>query len=82
MICETNPDKLTKDYKFTVVNDPKEVLDSCVDVVFICTPNHLIPDLAIKCLERGKNVFCEKPPGKNLGDIVRIMSAEKENPGT
>ena len=82
MICETNPDKIKEDYNIAVVKDPNEVLDSGVDAVFICTPNHLIPDLAIKSLECGIHVFCEKPPGRTLSDIVRIMNAEKENPGT
>jgi len=82
IICETNPEKIKGDYNFAVVKDPNEVLDIGVDAVFICTPNHLIPDLAIKCLEGGIHVFCEKPPGRNLSDIVRIMNAEKKNPGT
>jgi predicted dehydrogenase len=82
MVCETNPENLTKDYNYSVVRDSKEVIESDVDVVFVCTPNDLIPDLAVKCLERGKNVFCEKPPGKTLSDIVKIMAAEKENPST
>ena len=80
MVCETNPENLTKDYNYSVVRDSKEVIESDVDVVFVCTPNDLIPDLAVKCLERGKNVFCEKPPGKTLSDIVKIMDAETENP--
>ena len=82
MICESNADKLTENYKFAMVKDPNEVLESDVDMVFVCTPNHLIPDLAIKCLERDKNVFCEKPPGRTLSDIVRMMNAEKQNPST
>ena len=81
MICETNPENLTNDSKYTVVRDSNEVLESDVDVVFVCTPNDLIPDLAIKCLESGKNVFCEKPPGRTLEDIVRMQDAEKNNPG-
>ncbi len=80
MVCETNPHKLTEDYEFAVVKDSIEVIESDVDAVFVCTPNHLIPDLAIKCLERGKNVFCEKPPGRTLNDLMRIMNAEKNNP--
>jgi len=50
--------------------------------VFICTPNHLIPKLAIECLERGKHVFCEKPPGRTLEDIVQMRNAENRNLGT
>ena len=82
MICDSNADKLTENYEFAMVKDPNEVLESDADLVFVCTPNHLIPDLAIKCLERDKNVFCEKPPGRSLSDIVRMMNAERQNPST
>jgi predicted dehydrogenase len=82
MVCETNPERIEKDYNFAVVKEPEEVIDSRVDVVFVCTPNNLIPDLAVKSLESGKHVFCEKPPGRTLSDIVRIMNAEKGNPET
>jgi predicted dehydrogenase len=82
MICENKLKKLEGDQNFVVVSDPGEVIKSDVDVVFICTPNHLIPDLTVKCLERGKHVFCEKPPGRTLGDIQRMRDSETANPGT
>ena len=66
IICETDPEKLADEKSFTVVQDPKEVLESDTQAVFVCTPNHLIPDLTVQCLERGKHVFCEKPPGRTL----------------
>jgi len=31
-------------------------------------------------LEHGCHIFCEKPPGRNLGDIKRIIAAEKAHP--
>ena len=82
IICETDPEKLADEKSFTVVQDPKEVLESDTQAVFICTPNHLIPDLTVQCLERGKHVFCEKPPGRTLKDIERMQEAERKNPGT
>ena len=81
VICERNPDKLEKEESFTVTHNPQSVIDSDVDTVFICTPNHLIPDLTVQCLERGKHVFCEKPPGRTLEDINRMRKAEAANPG-
>ena len=42
LICEINPDTLTEDYNFAMVKDPNEVLESDADMVFVCTPNHLI----------------------------------------
>jgi predicted dehydrogenase len=37
------------------------VTDPGVDVVHICTPNHLHADLARRALAAGKHVICEKP---------------------
>lgn len=48
-----------------------------VDVVFVCTPNSFSPEFCIRSLRAGKHVFCEKPPGRNLGDIHDICSAEQ-----
>ena len=82
MICEPDEEKLKGDQCFSVVRNSKKVIESDVKTVFICTPNHMIPELSIECLERGKHVFCEKPPGRTLDDIVRIQEAERQNPGT
>ena len=81
MICEPNVGKLKDDKYFFVVRDSKQVIESDVKTVFICTPNHMIPELSIECLKRGKHVFCEKPPGRTLNDIERIREAERQNPG-
>jgi len=56
--------------------------DSDLDIVFVCTPNNLIPDAAVYALERKRHVFCEKPPGRSLNDVKRIRAAEEANPGS
>ena len=50
------------------------------DIVFVCSPNHVTPDVAIYAMEKGCHVFCEKPPGRNLQDIQRIRSVEVDRP--
>lgn len=50
-------------------------------IVFVCTPNAVSPDVSIYALERGCHVFCEKPPGRNVGDIERIIRAERKQHG-
>ena len=52
-----------------------------LDVVFVCTPNNLIPQVAVKALNSGRHVFCEKPPGRCLADIQSFCAAELANPG-
>ena len=57
------------------------LLENDVDAIFVCTPNRDAPELCIKSMQRGKHVFCEKPPGRTVVDVRSIMKAEKENPG-
>jgi predicted dehydrogenase len=82
MICDNDTSKIKSNLTHKIVTDPSDVINSDVDIVFICTPNHLIPDLTVKCLNRGKHAFCEKPPGRILEDIVRMKNAEEKNHGT
>ena len=82
LICEPDREKLVGAQNFAVVTDPVQVIQSNAEAVFVCTPNQLNAELTIKCLERGKHVFCEKPPGKTLNDIVQIQASEEKNPGT
>lgn len=63
-----------------ILPDYRAVIDSGVDAVFVCTPNRFIPDVACAALEAGKHVFCEKPPGRNMGDVERIMQTEQRYP--
>ncbi|MFB3070846.1 MAG: Gfo/Idh/MocA family protein, partial [Nitrospirales bacterium] len=59
----------------------KAIDDVHPDIVLVCTPNRYSPDVCIYALEQGAHVFCEKPPGRNLADIQRIIAAEKAHPG-
>jgi predicted dehydrogenase len=80
MVCECSEDKLKGVHPFRVVRNPREVLDSDADLIFVCTPNNLIPNLVIEALKRGKHVFAEKPPGRNLQDILNIREQERKSP--
>lgn len=64
-----------------ILPDYEAVIDSGVDAVFVCTPNKFIPEIVVACLDAGKHVFCEKPPGRTLEDVERIREAERSNPG-
>ena len=58
-----------------ILNDKK------IGGVFICVPNYLICKYVIESLNCGKHVFCEKPPGINSQETLKIIKAERENPG-
>ena len=50
-----------------------------IDVIVVCTPNHLNKRLTIQSLHAGKHVFCEKPPAFTADEVREIMQAEKES---
>lgn len=52
-----------------------------LDALFVCLPNYLAPEVTVAGLDRGLHVFCEKPPGRNLADVVRVREVERRCPG-
>lgn len=80
MVCETNPDRTKSLTDVKVVTDPREIIESDAELVYVCTPNNLIPELTIECMKRGKHVFAEKPPGRCLQDILDMREQEKASP--
>ncbi len=62
-------------------NNRKELFDQHnLDIVFVCMPNYLAPVVTIEGLERGLHVFCEKPPGQTVEDIISVREVEKKHP--
>ena len=53
------------------------VVSDDVDVVHICTPNHLHEPLALSALESGKHVICEKPLALDSSGAERLTAAAK-----
>lgn len=80
MVCEVNPEVLgSGPYPFVVTRDVERVFESDVDLVFVCTPNNRTASLVVELLKKGKHVFCEKPPGCCLQDILDIREQEKKS---
>jgi len=78
VICDVNDSaRQTDAVRFT--RDYRDLLCMDLDAVFVCTPNRFSPEVVVQSLEAGKHVFCEKPPGRNLDDIRRIVEAERRN---
>jgi predicted dehydrogenase len=64
---------------YRIYSSFEELINDNVDIIFVCTPNVYSPQLCIDSMNRGKHVFCEKPPGCSLQDIKDIIEAEKSN---
>jgi len=59
----------------------RRLLAERLDVLFVCMPNYLAAEVSIAGLERGLHVFCEKPPGRDLADLARVIECERCHPG-
>ena len=62
-------------------DDYRKLLEQDLDVLFVSLSNDINADATICGLEHGLHVFCEKPPGRDVADIARVIACEKERPG-
>ena len=58
----------------------KQLLEEKLDILIVCLTNDINPEITIAGLESGLHVFCEKPPGRDVGDIIRVINVEKKHP--
>ena len=76
-ICDSVPKK--GNFKF--IREPDVIFnDDEVDIVFVCTPNYLNKDFVVRGLDSKKHVFCEKPAGISVTQVLEIIETEKRNP--
>ena len=61
--------------------DYRALLGEDLDALFVCMTNDIAPDVTIAGLERDLHVFCEKPPGRDVADIARVIACEQDRPG-
>lgn len=61
-------------------NNYKQLLETELDLLFVCLPNNIAAEVTIAGLEKGLHVFCEKPPGRDVDDIKQVIEAEKKHP--
>ena len=50
-----------------------------VEIVIVATINSLLPEIAVAALEAGKHVLIEKPAGRNVADVDRIIDAQRRS---
>jgi predicted dehydrogenase len=65
----------------TVHGSYEELLnDATVDAVYIPLPNHLHVEWAIKAIQAGKHVLCEKPIALSSTEAIRLLQVAGEKP--
>jgi predicted dehydrogenase len=65
-----------------VVHTSYEALlnDARIDAVYIPLPNHLHVEWAIKALQAGKHVLCEKPIALSAAEAMQLLQEAKKHP--
>lgn len=80
-LCDVRPEQMEKYHDIRHYTDFDEMLrNEELDILDICLPTFLHVEYAIKAMEKGINVLCEKPISLNRDDVKRVYEvAEKNN---
>jgi predicted dehydrogenase len=65
--------KFYSEYKQLLMNEN-------LDILFVCMTNDILPETTIAALENNLHVFCEKPPGRTVEDIIKVRKVEAKHP--
>lgn len=81
--CTRDPERLQQVCATYGIEKPcatyEELLAAGLDVVVICTPDHLHTDYALQALDAGLNVLCEKPLVTDLEDARALVEAVRRS---
>ena len=67
-----------RSYDEMINTESKKPLGEKIDYALIVTPNHVHFDPALKCIQAGIPVFCEKPLTFNLEEADKLVAAAEE----
>ena len=62
------------------VSNYLHLLEQDLDLLIVCLTNDIAADATIAALECDCHVFCEKPPGRNMEDICKVLKIAETNP--
>ncbi len=60
--------------------DYRRLLIEKLDVLIVCLTNDIAAEVTMAGLDAGLHVFCEKPPGRDVEDIVKVIACERRHP--
>lgn len=81
-ICSRNPARARElgGDQIQIYTDLDDMLQNPgIDAVYLCIPNVLHADAAIRCLNAGKHVLCEKPATISYSEMKAVIAAAAEN---
>ena len=68
---------IEKKKKIIYLKKYKDLLKQDIDVLFVCLPNRYASQATIDGLRNNIHVFCEKPPGRTVKEIKKVIIQEK-----
>ncbi len=81
--CDIVPEKADKKaemYGAKAYYDFDEMLADCdFDVLHICTPHYLHAEMAVKAMNKGRHVLCEKPLAISYDDALKMCECAEYN---
>ncbi len=79
-LCDIRPEQMERFEGVNKYTDFEEMIENeSLDILDICLPTYLHADYAIKAMNRGINVVCEKPISLDINDVDRVYAAAKAN---
>lgn len=82
-VCDIREDRMTelaREYNAAAYEDYRDAIcHEGIDIVSVCTPTHLHPEVTCHAAENGKHIFCEKPLALTLEDGGRALEAVRQN---
>ena len=80
-VCDQNYDEDFDNGKVYHYTNYYKLLETRnLDILFVCLPNNIAAEVTIAGLEHGLHVFCEKPPGRDVEDILKVIAVESKYP--
>lgn len=60
--------------------DYRRLLSTELDALIVCLTNDIAAEVTIAGMRAGLHVFCEKPPGRDVEDIQKVIAEERKHP--
>lgn len=79
-VCDVRTSQLERfNDKRTYTDFDEMISKEELDIIDICLPTDMHADFAVKALDKGINVLCEKPISLKYEDVDRVYEAAKRN---
>ena len=77
-ISDKNPKNKISEKNVKFFSDYKKLFNENLNILFISLPNKYAAEATIKALKKNINVFCEKPPARNINELKKVLKEYKK----